>query len=76
MHDKIIAAVKEALEIEDRDIQLSDEFRHYDEWDSLGRLSLIAVLDDEFGVQIENNDFEKLNTVEDLLEAVKNKSSQ
>ena len=70
MQEKFIEAFREALEREDA-IELTDEFRDYDEWDSLARLSLIAMLDDEFELQIENEDFEKLNTVADLLEAVR-----
>lgn len=69
MQQQFIDAFKEALEIED-DINLSDNFRDYDEWDSLARLSLIAMLDDEFDVQIEDAEFEQLKTVGDLMAAV------
>lgn len=71
MEIKFIEAIKEALEIEDHDVKLEDNFRDYEEWDSLNRLSLIAMLDDEYGVQIENQEFEKLITVGDLLRKVK-----
>ncbi|WP_020538024.1 acyl carrier protein [Lewinella cohaerens] len=74
MQDKFIEAFKEALELEN-EVNLSDQFRDYDEWDSLARLSLIAMLDDEFELQIENAQFEKLETVEDLLNAVKKASA-
>lgn len=67
MEEKFINAFKEALEIEGRDIQLRDKFREYPEWDSLGRLSLIAMLDSEYGIQIEAEVFKRLKTVGDLL---------
>lgn len=71
MREKFINAFKEALEIdEDRELDLSDNFRKYDEWDSLSRLSLIAALDEEFSVVIENEDFEKIRSLEDLLREV------
>ncbi len=70
MKEEFIESLKEVLEIEDRDIQLSDNFRDYDEWDSLGQLSLIAMMDDEYGVVIEESEFSELKTVEDLLNAV------
>ena len=70
MEQKFIEDFQEALEREDP-VQLTDQFRDYDEWDSLSRLSLIAMLDDEYEVQIENDDFEKLQTVADLIEAVR-----
>ena len=70
MENKFIEALQEALEMEDQQINFEDNFRDYDTWDSLSRLSLIAVLDDEFEVQIEDAQFEKLITVKDLYDAV------
>ena len=72
MKNKFLKAFKEALEI-DRQIELSENFKDYEEWDSLSRLSLIVMLDEEFGVQIENQDFEKINTVQDLLEVIESR---
>lgn len=69
MKELFIEKLKEALEIEGREIALDDEFRNYDEWSSLAYLSVIAMLDDEFGVQIEEAAFRKLRTVGDLFHA-------
>lgn len=74
MEDKFIDALREALEMEDQEISFDDNFRDYDTWDSLSRLSLIAVLDSEFDVQIEEAEFSKLVTVRDLYNAVVSKS--
>ena len=73
MKERFLASFKEALQIEDREISMNDEFRDYPEWDSLGRLSLIAALDEEFNLQIEDKEFEKLITVGDLMEVVEKK---
>jgi acyl carrier protein len=73
MKDKFLDVFKEALEAEDKDIKPGDAFRDYEEWDSLAQLSLIAALDEEFGVEIEDADFQKLKTVEDLMKAVSDK---
>jgi acyl carrier protein len=70
MKEKFLTAFKEALQIEDREIAMDDVFRDYEEWDSLGRLSLIAALDEEFDLQIEDKEFEQLLTVGELLNAV------
>jgi len=70
MKDKFLEAFKEALELEDVNINWSDAFRDYDEWDSIARLSLIAFLDEEFDIQIEDEEFEKLKTVEELWQSV------
>ena len=74
MKEKFLAAFSEALQIEGREIKLEDVFRDYEEWDSLGRLSLIAALDEEFELQIEDKEFEQLFTVGDLLNAVEAKA--
>ncbi len=71
MEEKFIIDLKEALEIEEHEVALTDKFRDYEEWDSLNRLSLIAMLDDEYGVQIENKEFEALITVADLINKIK-----
>lgn len=73
MEQKFIAALKNAMERED-DINLTDEFRGYDEWDSLAYLEVIAMLDEDFGVEIETEDFKKLITVEDLISEVQKRS--
>ncbi len=70
MEEKFIALFKEALEIEDREPQLTDTFRDYDEWDSLSYLSVIAMLDDEYGVEIETEDFVMLKTIQDIINEV------
>jgi len=75
MKEKFLASFKEALQIEDREIGLEDVFRNYEEWDSLSRLSLIAALDEEFDLQIEDKEFEKLVTVGDLMAVVEAKKA-
>ena len=75
MEEKFIELFKETLEIEDRELALSDEFRHYDEWDSLSQLSLIAMLDDEYSVEIENEDFVMIKTLQDLINEVKKRQN-
>jgi len=65
---------KEALELEAGiEVSFSDAFKELEEWDSLARLSLIAMLDEEYDVELESEDFDKLNTVEDLFLFVKSK---
>ena len=70
MKDAFLSALADALEIEDREIELEDTFRDYPEWDSLTQLTLIAMLDEEYGVEIEMEDFSNLVTVGDLLDEV------
>lgn len=48
-------------------------FRTLDEWSSLAYLSVIAMLDEAYGVQIENAEFRTLETLGDLMRAVESK---
>ena len=73
MEEKVFDAFREAMDNEDLEIKLTDKFREFEDWDSLAYLSMIAALDEEFGVEIENEDFEKLETVEDLVKEVGNR---
>lgn len=71
MEEKFLSVVKDALEITENELNLSDEFRKYTTWNSLTELTLIAALDENFGVGIESEDFKKMLTLADLLEEVK-----
>ena len=72
MEQKFIENLKEVLEIEDYEISMEDEFRNYEEWDSLAYLSVIAMLDEEYELQIEEAEFKKIRTVKDLFTATAN----
>ena len=70
--EKFIELFAEAIEREDA-IKLEDNFRDYDEWSSIAYLSVIAMMDEEYDTQIEQADFKKLRTVQDLYNACTNK---
>lgn len=71
--DKFINKFKEALEIEDRTISLSDKFRDFEEWDSLAFLSIIAMIDEEYDVIIKGEEFKTLETIEDIINSIVSK---
>ena len=71
MEDRFIEQLKEILEMGNGDVKPEDKFRDYENWDSLTALSVIAMMDDEFGVIINAEEFRKLVKVNDLIEAVK-----
>jgi acyl carrier protein len=68
--NKVIEVLIEALEMENREVNLSDNFKEYPEWDSLSRLSLIALMDDAFEIQIDDETFKKIDSVEKLITEV------
>ncbi|MEI7676094.1 MAG: acyl carrier protein [Bacteroidales bacterium] len=71
MENRFIELFKETLEIEEDKVNLETVFRELDEWDSLAFLSVIAMIDEEYDIVIEGNDFKKLITISDLIEEIK-----
>ena len=71
MEAKFISLLADVLEMDADEINLQDGFREYESWDSLSYLSVIAMMDEEFEVQIEMKEFKTLISVEDLINAVK-----
>lgn len=72
--EKFIESLEEILEVDCGTVKLVDVFREYDQWDSITLLSLMATLEDDYGVTIPRKEFEELNTVQELFDYVnKNK---
>lgn len=66
--------MKDVLDIDDRELSLDDEFKTFDEWDSLAYLSTIAMIDDEYGVVISSTEFRTLTTLGDIVKAIEAKA--
>lgn len=63
-----------ALQFEETDtneFSPKTQFKNLEEWSSLIALSVIAMIDEEYGVAIRGNDIRNANTIEDLFYAVK-----
>jgi len=67
--EDFINELKEALEIEDEDqeITLETYLKDLEEYDSLSVLSIIAMIDNNFAKQISSSDFVKVTTVSSLM---------
>jgi acyl carrier protein len=56
-------------------IQADTEFRSLEEWDSLIALSIIAMVDEHYGVTLSGEDIRSAKTVRQLFELVQSKKS-
>ena len=61
------------------DVKVSDftpetKFKEFDEWSSLTSLSIIAMIDDEYGITLKGDDIRKAVTVKDLFDIVLSKA--
>ena len=69
--EEFVQEIMENLEIEDASsVQDTTVFRELDEWDSLAALSTISMIDDEFGVTINNKDLRSVETLGELYDMV------
>lgn len=50
-------------------------FRDIDEWSSLSALSLLAMVEEEYGVNLNNQDIRDSASIADIFEIVKTKKS-
>jgi acyl carrier protein len=67
--EQFLNAFQAALELK-HELKMEDVFRGYPTWDSLSYMSLIAMLDSEYNLQIENATFEKMKTLHDVFDYV------
>lgn len=70
MKDKLVKSLADALEMDPGRITADDIFRNYENYSSLTELSVIAMLDSDFGIEIEMKEFNKYKTVGDLVSLV------
>lgn len=66
MTQKFIYIIADAIDMEAVSLNLQDEFRNYPEWDSLAFLSIIAALDENYGIVIDTTVFKEFKTLEDI----------
>ncbi len=49
------------------------KFREIDEWSSLSALGVIALADEEFGVELNGTEMRKANTIQELFDLITSK---
>ena len=64
---EFIEKFAEAIDVDAASLSVETEFRTLPEWDSIVYLSIIAMLDEEYGIQIENATFKTLKTINDVI---------
>ena len=71
MNEDFIINFKNILDEEpDFELVLKSKFRDLDEWDSLTALSLIAMLDVEYGKKLTGDQLKNLETLEDIIKFI------
>ena len=71
MLEKVKAVVAEKLNVDESEITESTSFKDDLDADSLDLFEMVMALEDEFGIEIPAEDLEKLVTVGDVLDYLK-----
>lgn len=69
---EFIEKFAEAIDIEASELTADTEFRTLDEWDSVAYISVIAMMDEEYDIQIEMAQFKQLKTLGAIAEYIEN----
>lgn len=73
VEEKVIAIVSEQLSIPKEDVKLESSFIDDLKADSLDVVELVMEFEDEFGIQIPDEDYEKIKTVGDAVKYISEK---
>ena len=71
--EEFLEILEDVFEKEISEMNINDNFKNYEEWDSLALLSLIATVNDEYDIILSNSDIDSFNTIGDILNKI-NKS--
>lgn len=66
-----LAMLEETLDLEEGTLTADTALADIDEYDSMAKLSLIVLMDDEFGVKVTGDMIKGFKTVGDILEIMK-----
>lgn len=62
----------EAIDVEATELTVDTEFRNLEDWDSVAYISVIAMMDEEYDIQIEMPVFKTLKTLGEIAEYIEN----
>ena len=69
-NEEKIALLEDMLELESGTLDLETELSSIDEFDSMAKLSLIVLFDDEFGKKLTGEEIRNFDTVGDIIVAM------
>lgn len=73
IQEKVISIISDELSVKIEDVKLDSELIQDLEIDELDSIELCMALEEEFGIEIPDEDIEEFKTVKDIVEYVKEK---
>lgn len=71
MQDKLMDIIADALDIDKNRLSLDTQKSEIEEWDSLGHLIILSMVESEFNIKIPFEKVNEINKIEDFLEYIK-----
>ena len=71
---QFIENLKETFEIEDREVLSEDNYKEYEEWDSLAYLGLLAMVKEEYDITLSSKEVDSALTVKQLFDLINSKN--
>jgi len=66
--EKLVEDLKEIFEVDDLDVSLS--FSELDEWNSLAVLSVLAILDSDYRINISKKELDRFSSIAEFIKHV------
>lgn len=63
-----LAMLEEVFEMEEGTLSADIQLEELEQWDSMAKLSVIVLMDDEFGKELTGDQIKKFVTVQDILD--------
>ena len=67
-----IALLEETLEVDEGTLRMEMGLAEIDEYDSMSKLGVIVMMEDEFGVKLTGDNFKHFKTVGDIVNMMNN----
>jgi acyl carrier protein len=68
LHERVFTAFKEAMDLDDQIDRSTLVYRDYEEWTSLGHMTLVAALETEFDTMLDANDILAMSSFDKAVE--------
>lgn len=66
--NKKLSLLEETFELDDGELKEEMKLAELESWDSMAKLSLIVLMDDEFGKKLTGNQIKSFVTIKDILD--------
>jgi len=70
IQDRVIRIFSEVFNLNEGDIKLTDNKEDIESWDSIGHLSCVMRLEEEFNIRLSTDDIIKIDSIENCIKVI------